>query len=144
VGVIETLEESTTLGISSFIEHRWAEAQEELKRIDSGFVNAFSAYDTLTNHGLWLPDNLPTTSKRLGKRWHMLLESTVELIRQIDRLHLTVSKTQTAPNRRETLYYMDTWVEESYSLCEKVKRLIERSCNVHKMDQSRGSISAIK
>jgi hypothetical protein len=123
-------------GISSFIEHRWAEAKEELKRIDSGFVNALSVYDILRNNGLWLPDNLPTPSRRLSKRWHKLLESTVELIRQIDRLNLTVSKMQTAPNRREALYYWDTWVQDSYSLCEKVERLIQRSCNVHRMAQS--------
>ena len=132
-----TLEESTNIRLSSFIEHRWAEAKEELKRVDSAFVNAFSAYDTLTDRGLWLPDNLLTPSRRLSKRWYMLLESTVELIRQIDRLNLTISKTQTAQNRREFIYYWDIWVEAAYSLCEKVERVIERSCNVHRMAQHR-------
>ena len=83
--------------------------------------------------GLQLPDDLLKPSGRMSDDWHYMLEATTEVVRQVDRIYYTVDRALSATNRREALYYSDTWVEAVYSLCDKINRVVEYSTKVHSL-----------
>lgn len=125
---------SEQFSINNFMANRWAEAKEILSQQDSAFVKTIGVYDALRGEmGLTLPDNPPTPSFRLEPRWYDLLESTMDISQHLRRLELTVSKVDSAANRRDAIYYFNTWVQDIWSLCEKICRLISVSCSLYSL-----------
>lgn len=116
--------------INDFIEHRWAEAKEELQSLDAGYVTALEATVGLSRGGFVLPNVTP--SRRLPKRWTQLLETSTDLVLQLERLQHCVSGL--GPEYYEGLdgpqtsslqdYHLSNWQHHAYALVEKVEVLI--------------------
>lgn len=131
--MVERIERVLQSGIGDFLLARWEEVKEELTSLDSKFVQTVSSWVSLQEHGIQLPDDLPQPSKRLSPDSHHLLEATFEVIRQLDRIYLTVDRALSATNRRDALYYFDTWIEATHNLCDKINRVVEYSCKAHSL-----------
>ena len=116
--------------INDFIEHRWAEAKEELRSRDPGYVTALEAAVGLSKGGFVVPDITP--SDRLPERWTQLLEISTDLVGQLELLQHCVAGLE--PHVYEgldgpqtsslELYHVTNWQHHAYALVEKVKVLI--------------------
>jgi hypothetical protein len=131
--------------ITNFIENRWSEAKQELAEHDPAFFPAIETHYSTKEEEPILSGNPPAPSYRLSERWYHVLETTVDVSQQLERLRRTVFKARSATNRQEALYYFDTWIADVYSLCEKVKVLVAQSCRLHSLgnkaiNQYRGEI----
>lgn len=134
----ERIERVLQSGIGEFLLARWEEVKEELSSLDPKFVQTVSSWVSLQERGFQLPDNLPQPSERLSSDYHHLLEATFEVMRQLDRIYLTVERALSATNRRDALYYSDTWIEATHNLCDKINRVVEYSCKVHDLGRRKG------
>lgn len=122
--------------IRDFIDNRWADAKHELSRLDSVFVRTVESIDNSQKLGLVIPgvDSLTVPTTRLPSNWHELLALTMECVTELDRLHMTVSLMDPVSSpgidRRLCVYYFDVWVQRVFNLCEKVERLVVKSCRL--------------
>ncbi len=131
--------------VLTFIENRWAEARQELAKKDPGFIRTVEAHDYVVGQGLLLPQTIPTPSRHLPARWHQVLETTMEIIRELERLQLTVSLAEPDPNSKETpqtgrqigWYFFEMWVQNAHNLCDKVKLLVTHCCRLYQLGGSK-------
>lgn len=118
--------------VIDFIANRWEEAKADLSQHDPAYVATMGIYFDMKER-LILPDSPPQPSYRLKTEWYDLLQSTMDVAQQLDRLEFTVQKIDTATNRKEADYYFETWVQDIYNLCEKIKVLISLSCGLYSL-----------
>ena len=71
-----------------------------------------------------IPNGIPQPRARLGRRWYGLPESSVTALEAVDGLTMTTDKVVNAPNQREGYYHFYGWVQDVYSLCEKLEVLV--------------------
>jgi hypothetical protein len=125
--------------IYNFIENRWADAKKELQRRDPAFVNKVEAYGSLWDQGLVLPELTNFSQPHyplphpLPQRWYRLLETTFEVVQELERIDITTSQAQSAKTRKLARYYYDMWVQNAFNLCEKVKLLVTFSCRLYRL-----------
>ena len=116
--------------INDFIAHRWAEAKEALRRLDPSYVTTLEAAASLSNWDFVSPDVTP--SHRLPKRWTALLETSTDLVEQLEHLQHCVSGLEPlvyegldGPQTSSLeLYHLSNWQHHAYALVEKVQVLI--------------------
>ena len=125
------LDRLTNTVIFGFIFARWAEAKEDLALIDPAFVALLASWDSGVEKGVVLPETLSTPTNRLSDLWYHVLEASIELLRQMDRTHITADKFASAEDRVNAMYYQDTHSQDLFGLCEKVNRLIEYTCGLN-------------
>jgi len=122
--------------IRDFIDNRWADAKSQLSGLDPEFVRNVETLDRAQKSGLLVPRRreLPLPNRRLSDEWHELLSTTMEIVEELDRLLLTVSlmdpKKSTGIDRRLAVYYFDVWVQRVFNLCDKVEKLVARTCRL--------------
>ena len=122
--------------IRDFIDNRSADAKTELSKVDPTFVLNVETIIRVQQLGLVLPavSSLPIPTTRLSEVWHELLSVSMEIVQELERLDLTVSLLD--PNNSEGIdrqldtYYFDVWIQQVFNLCEKVKRLVAKSCRL--------------
>jgi hypothetical protein len=121
--------------IYNFIENRWTDAKKQLQRQDLAFVAAVEAYGSLWDQGIVLPEltNFSRPHYPLPQRWYRLLETTVDIVQELQRIDTTTSQAQSAGNRENARYYYDMWVQNAFNLCEKVKLLVTHSCRLYSL-----------
>ena len=71
--------------IDDFVNHRWQDAKEELRKLDSDFVTRLESEHRLQRLGLGMPLQYSVGDKpkqQLPTKWHRLLESCLELTMQ--------------------------------------------------------------
>ena len=135
--LLRTMSSTPEFSIDRFMENRWLDAAEILTELDPAFVHALEVQDSVIDEGLWLPYKLPSPSKRLPLEWHQLLESTADIVQHIDRWTFMLEKAEAAADYRESIVYLDTWIELGWSLADKVNRLISLTCKVYSLGQRR-------
>lgn len=102
-------------GIGNFLTARWGEAREALTSLDPAYMQTIMSWSAVEDVDLQLPDAPPEPNHRLSDDWHYMLEATVEVVHQVDRIYQTVERALSATNWRDASYYTDTWVEAAYS-----------------------------
>src|ERR687896_2346614 len=97
--------------IYNFIENRWTDAKKQLQRQDLAFVATVEAYGSLWDQGIVLPELTNFSRPRYPlQRWYRLLETTVDIVQELQRIDTTTSQAQSAGNRENARYYYDMWV----------------------------------
>ena len=132
--------------IDDFINHRWADAKEVLRKSDADYVGEIESTVRLQNLGLEphrLPDINRSPKLRLGSKWHRLLEDSDELVRQATIL-------QTATDRliadsdaglssvevgKRFFYHMHSWFIHANTLAERSCEVIKGTVRVYVDDR---------
>ena len=80
------------LTIQDFIDDQSADAKKELYRRDSGFVVSVPMLDRTQKLGFVIPSlsDVPVPTQRLGEKWRELLAMTTEVVKEQDKLLLTI------------------------------------------------------
>ena len=71
--------------IDAFVNHRWEDAKEALRKLDSDFVSRLESEHRLQTLGLGMPQQYSAgdrPKRLLSKKWHHLLEACLELTMQ--------------------------------------------------------------
>ena len=71
--------------IDEFVNHRWKDAKESLRKLDSDFVSRLESEHRLQTLGLGMPQQYRAGDRPtqiLSKKWHHLFEACSELIMQ--------------------------------------------------------------
>lgn len=129
--------------IYKFIEHVWADAKKELSQIDTQFVATIGTTKRLQQgRQFWVPSVHPT--QRLSKQWTEILETTTDLVWQVELLshsaHVRSAalarRTQGQQAGRQRDYAFTNWIHQAYALIKKVDRLITLICQIYLGRQS--------
>jgi hypothetical protein len=121
-------------------------AGQTLKRSCKGEIQLLlikvEAYGSLWDQGLVLPEltNFSQSHYPLPQGWYRLLETTVEVAQELERIDITTSQAQSAKTRKLARYYYDMWVQNAFNLCEKVKLLVTFSCRLYRLADSKAVI----
>ena len=71
--------------LDDFVDHRWEDAKEELRKLESDFVSRLESEHRLQSLGLGMPQRHSAgdrPKRPLSKEWHHLLEACSELTMQ--------------------------------------------------------------
>ncbi len=120
--------------INEFIEQRWADAKEELRKIDGNFVQRSESEIQLQSLGLetpWVVDVDRPPSGQLPAKWHRLLEACLELSLQTWNVRVAANSLTSEANARLSDYEAGIRVDYHFrSLFIYVKALAERTGDV--------------
>ena len=140
--------------IEEFINRRYIDAKEEVRRLDGDFVNEFESAVRLNSIGLEPPrlvDTLRKPRQRLSKGWHRTLEACVELTIRASILECAAiglhSNSHKGKSRNEVgrlyYYHFRSWFMHSTALSETTGELIRSGTDLYQvvLDRSRGAWS---
>ena len=133
--------------IEDFVNHRWYDAREELRRLDGAFVGKLENDVRLDRLGLTPParaDVIGTPKQRLPSQWHRLLEACFELTRQGDILKASVSCLTEDGSEglspidiaRQHDYHFRSWVIHAVALCDHADVVVDWSTKVYISDRT--------
>ncbi len=128
--------------IQDFVDHRWADAKEELRKVDPDFVSKLENAVRLQNIGLeppWIIDSKRKSRRSLPAGWHRLLEACVELLTQATYLHVAAaSLTAEASAGLQSYeagpridYHIRSWFIHGVALAERTNDAIRKTTNVY-------------
>ena len=145
--------------IEDFISHRWADAKEELRKLDPSFVakyeevavkaNAEDSTLSMPNPTLWLPGQglvdffvHREPINRLSENWYRLFEGCFSLADQATIVR-TAAKHMTAQMYQSFLgddvgmvanYHFHSWVIHLKTLCDRVEYVGKRTTRLYVSD----------
>ena len=131
--------------IDQFIEHRWQDAKEELRKHAPEFVKQNENTVRLQRVGLsppWPIDPASRPTTRLSKIWHRLLEGCYELARQAMVLE-TAAECLTGESFRNlplqvagarAAYSLRSWFIHATTLCDQTMSVIRLTLDVYITD----------
>lgn len=136
-------EDSWLATIEDFVDHRWTDAREALRKIDGTFVKKLESQVQFDELGLSAPwpfsdiERLPT--RGLSTEWHRLLEACTDLILQLSIFEESTAllEVDTSGERswvkagRQVLLYIRSWVIVAQALAERVNGVIECTTKVY-------------
>ena len=131
--------------INDFIDHRWTDAKEALRKLDEHFVSRLESEVRLRSAGLSAPwpsalDSPP--KRRLPKHWHLLLEACLELTIQTSNLQVAATSL-TVENLgshsalevgRRSNYHFRSWFVHAITLADQCKVVIARTARAYITD----------
>lgn len=129
--------------IKDFINNRWNDSKEELRKPDQSFVGQFEARLHLSHEGVWLPSDTPeiTPKRRRPRKWHDLLSTTMGIALDLTLVetNLLILNPKDNPklDRRTEVFCFYAWLQNIYNLCEKVRLLVTQSCKLYPLDKNR-------
>ena len=135
--------------IEDFVNHRWEDAKESLRSLDSEFVRRVESkvrLDALNLSAPWSLDEIGVIpNRRLSKKWHNLLEACAELMMQLSLVEestavLTEDNHTGVPLERAgrmALFHFRAWVIFAQTLTECVCRVIDSSAQTYVEDKAR-------
>ncbi len=124
--------------IGDFVDNRWADAKEELRKLDSDFVSRLESEHRLQTLGLGMPQQYSVGSRPkrpLAKEWHRLLEDCSELVLQETILQTAVDCLIDDSRRglppvavgKRFFYHMHSWFMHADTLLERAQSVIEKT-----------------
>ncbi len=124
--------------IGDFVDNRWTDAKEELRKLDSDFVSKLESEHRLQTLGLGMPQqySVGNRPKRpLAKEWHRLLEDCDELVMQETILQTVVDCFIDDSNRglppvavgKRFFYHMHSWFIHADTLIERTQSVIRKT-----------------
>ena len=125
--------------------HRWTDASEALRKIDSDFVITLESDMRLDRLGLTPPfrrEIIGTPKQPLSTNWHRLLEACFEVIRQTDILKASANclnewnefGMNSVGIARQRNYHFRSWVIHAAVLCENSENVVDWSTKVYLPD----------
>ena len=128
--------------LEDFINHRWADAKEALRQLDSNFVGTLENDIRFDKLGLTPPPRQETfrrPNQPLSSDWHRLLEVCYELTRQVDILKASVNcltqdgskGTSSIDIARQRDYHFRSWAIHAVTLCDHSDEVIRWSARVY-------------
>ena len=129
--------------INDFVEHRWADAKEELRKLDPDFVRRVEETVRLQGLGLEALGVGGITKQRLSKKWHTLLEDCDELVRKASILQTAIDCFTADSNGemssvevgRRFFYHMRSWFIHTQALAEQTQRVISNTTSCYISDR---------
>ena len=136
------MQDSAASLIDIFIESRWSDAKEALRKLDPKYVEQHENTVRLQRIGLampWIVDPTNQPQLRLSKKWYRLLEGCYELARQVMVLKTSGECLRDESMRNEPLqvagaratYNLKSWFIHAVALCEQVELVISRTLDVY-------------
>ena len=128
--------------INDFVDNRWTDAKEELKKLDPDFVRRVEETIRLQHIGLEALDFEPGPRARLPKEWHRLLEDCYELVMQATVLQTAIDcfiddsrrGLPTTEVGRRFEYHMHSWFIHANTLAERTQSVIDKTTRLHISD----------
>ena len=129
--------------IEAFVKSMWAEAREELRGLDPGFVAAVDAAKRLADGPLLFGARKIKPTGSLPDEWVAVLESCTDVVMQVNALEASVDALEPefyegidADRAGRLIYHnMTSWVHHAWALAEKVRVLISRVCDLPISDE---------
>ena len=133
--------------IEDFMNHRWADAKEVLRQLDSDFVDKLENDVRLGILRLVSPPRrevIGRPKQRLSPQWHRLLEACYELVRQVDILSASVAcLTEDGSKGSDPIeiakqhdYHFRSWVIHAFTLCDHTDEVIKWSTKAYISDST--------
>ena len=132
--------------IDDFVNHRWADAKDALRKLDPDFVSEVESTVRLQSVGLETPWELDVQrgpKRRLASEWHRLLEDCDELVRQTSILqtakeHLVEDSDAGMSDvevGKRFFYHMHSWFIHANTLAERTSEVIKRTAELFISDR---------
>ena len=129
--------------INDFVEHRWADAREELRKLDPDFARLDEETVRLQGLGLEVLGVGRSPKRRLSKKWHTLLEDCDELVRKASILQTAIDcfiadsdgEMSSVEVGRRFFYHMQSWFIHAQALAEYTKRVISNTTKLYISDR---------
>ena len=128
--------------INDFVEHRWADAKEELRKLDRDFIRRVE--ETMRVQNLGLEALGVGRSPRIGlpKEWNRLLEDCYELVMQATVLKTAIDCFIDDSRRglssidvgRRFDYHMHSWFIHANTLAERTQSVIGKTTRLYISD----------
>ena len=128
--------------LDDFVDHRWEDAKEELRKLDSDFVSRLESELRLQTLGLGMPQQY-STGKRpkqlLSKEWHHLLEACSELTMQAWNVQVAATSLTAKANVGMSSYeaglradyHFRSWFIHATALTERTDDVIRKAADVY-------------
>ncbi len=128
--------------IDDFVDNRWADAKEELRKLDRDFVRRVEETVRLQDLG---PESLGvgrSPKRGLSKKWHILLEDCDELVRKASILQTAIDcfiadsggEMSSVDVGRRFFYHMQSWFIHAQALAEYTQRVINKTTKLYISD----------
>ena len=128
--------------IDDFVSHRWADAKEALRKLDSDFVSRLESEHRLQTLGLGMPQqySVGRSPKRpLSKKWHHLLEACSELAMQVWNVQAAAIGLTPEANTGQSSYeagiradyHFRSWFIHATALTERTDDMIRKTAEVY-------------
>ena len=135
--------------IGEFVDHRWADAKEKLRKLDPDFVRRSEETVRLQGLGLEALDLDRSPKRRLSKEWHSLLEDCDELVRKASTLQTALDCfiadsggcMSNGDIGRRFFYHMQSWFMHAQALAEYTERVIGSTTKLYFSDSDAGDIT---
>ena len=132
--------------VDDFIENRWEDAKEALRKLDPEFVDRLEMTARAQAKGLVLPGFFDATApprRRLSKDWHTLLEKCHDLDWQAMLLEVSAEGTTARSLKNvdthiagaRSHYNIRSWFVQVVTLGHAAKAVIRRSLEIYMPDQ---------
>lgn len=137
-----TLEVTALASIDSFVNRRWEDAKDALRKLDNDFVSRLESEHRVQTLGLDMPERYSvgfTPKKRLSKQWHYLLESCLELTMQVWNVKVAAVGQIPEANASHPIhevgvradYHFRSWFIHVQALAERADDLIRKATTVY-------------
>ena len=121
--------------IGDFVDNRWVDVKEKLRKLDPDFVRHVEETHRLQNLGLEAIGSGLSTEVRLSKEWHRLLEDCNELVMQETILKTAVDCFIDDSNRglspvvvgKRFFYHIHSWFIHAKTLAERTQSVIKKT-----------------
>ena len=125
--------------IGDFVDSRWSDAREELRKLDPDFVRRVEETVRLQHLGLEALDFEPSPRARLPTEWHRLLEDCDELVRKASILQTVTDclmgdsdgDMSTADLGKRFFYHMQSWFIHATALAEYTQSVISNTAMLY-------------
>ena len=133
------------MSIDDFVNHRWADAKEALRKLEADFVERSENTVNLQRMGLsppWQADGQETPMSQLPKEWHRLLEACVEIVLQRTRLQVATHGLSAVGNSdlskfeagKQQTYHFGSWFIYANTLAERTGDIVRRTSELYVSD----------
>ena len=128
--------------IDDFVDHRWENAKDELRKLDGDFVSRLESEHRLQTLGPGMPQRY-SAGKRpkqlLSKEWHHLLEACSELTMQAWNVQVAATSLTAKANVGMSSYeaglradyYFRSWFIHATALTERTDDVIRKAADVY-------------
>ena len=129
--------------INDFVEHRWADAKEGLRKLDPNFVRRVEETVRLQDLGLEALGVGGSPKRRLSKKWHTLLEDCDELVRRATILQTVIDcfiadsdgEMSSVEIGRRFFCHIRSWFIHAQALAEHTERVIITTTKLYISDR---------